>query len=310
MEKIGSENKYMFIGGSTKCGTTSLFKYFQFHPQVCPCSMKESRFFWNNDYKLEAAAKRKPNPPSFNDLFSGCDPDQIKLEATPDYLYSARSASEINKLKGEVLFIFILRKPADRFISWYNYASQNGLLDSDLSVNDYFKLQESNIKDQPQHLRSLDQGNYSKYLEPYIDIIGRENILVVYYEDLKEDARALCDQISNFVGIDNNYFGSYDFKIHNRSVAVQSRTLHKVFRSLRRGVRPITHKFSIPVRKSLKLAGQGFESAYYRVNKKNYTDDLNKNSSVLKDLNEYFSQEPQKLKKLLGVEPPWNTPIE
>ena len=56
-------NQYLIIGGSTKCGTTSLFNYFEFHPGVCACSMKESRYFLEPEYKLIAQKPRlRPKP--------------------------------------------------------------------------------------------------------------------------------------------------------------------------------------------------------------------------------------------------------
>ncbi|MBL0339638.1 MAG: hypothetical protein IPP71_01235 [Bacteroidetes bacterium] len=54
-----SQKKYLFIGGSTKCGTTSVFNYFEFHPEICPCVMKESRYFWTKEYPLDATCREE-----------------------------------------------------------------------------------------------------------------------------------------------------------------------------------------------------------------------------------------------------------
>lgn len=88
-------NKYLIIGGSTKCGTTSVFSHFEFHPDICPCIMKESRFFWNNDYLLEAASRDHTRYSAFSDLFQNCENKKLRLEATPDYLYSSATAYKI-----------------------------------------------------------------------------------------------------------------------------------------------------------------------------------------------------------------------
>ena len=49
-----SLGRYLIIGGTTKAGTTSLHAYLSDHPQVCASSIKETRFFLDRDYPLEA----------------------------------------------------------------------------------------------------------------------------------------------------------------------------------------------------------------------------------------------------------------
>lgn len=43
---------YLIIGGTTKAGTTSIFRYLSAHPDVCASSLKETRFFLDKDYPL------------------------------------------------------------------------------------------------------------------------------------------------------------------------------------------------------------------------------------------------------------------
>src|SRR6187399_1055850 len=90
-------NHYLIIGGSTKCGTTSVFNYFEFHPEVCPCIMKESRFFWSDTYALSSAPRKHEQVNHFAELFDNCKNNKIRVEATPDYLYSSATALKIHE---------------------------------------------------------------------------------------------------------------------------------------------------------------------------------------------------------------------
>src|SRR5436190_17620105 len=104
-------SKYLIIGGSTKCGTTSVFKYFEYHPEVCPASMKETRYFWTNAYPLPHRLHKNQEAFRFSNFFDNCNHPGIRVEATPDYLYSTDAAKKIRGELPEVKMVFILRDP-------------------------------------------------------------------------------------------------------------------------------------------------------------------------------------------------------
>ncbi|HMT27719.1 MAG TPA: sulfotransferase domain-containing protein [Bacteroidia bacterium] len=300
-------NKYLIIGGSTKCGTTSVFKYFEFHPDVCPCIMKESRFFWNNDYFLEAASRDHTKYSAFSDLFQNCEHKKLRLEATPDYLYSAATAHKIKAELTNCKFVFILRDPIDRLISWFKFARLNGLIDKQLSFEEYIKQQKDDSSGKmPQHMRALSQGKYYEFLRSYIEIFGPENILVTFYEDLSKNPSAFCNQICEFGKIDTIYFKNYDFKIFNPSVATRSVGIHQLFRKFKRTIRPVTRKFNYSLRKKIKSAGYKFETAFMSANKDQSDEmDMKNSDSMLETLRKYYISDVEKIKSITGKTPPW-----
>lgn len=297
--------KYLIIGGSTKCGTTSVFNYFEYHPQICPCVMKESRYFWNDEYPLTAAARKNETIKNFSALFRNCSPSQVMLEATPDYLYSKKSAARITKELNDCKIIFILRDPLTRLISWYRFAMLNGLISKDITFEMYVNMQKENTNSNPpQHLRALDQGNYSVHLEHYISIFGKEKVLVTFYEDLEKDPLKFCVGIANFAHIDPQYFEKFDFKIYNQTVSAKSVTAHKLFRTFRRTVRPLTRLFNTSIRKKLKLAGQSVEESYMYANKSG-NKSVNISEELKSYLREFYREDKIKVKQLTGINPPW-----
>ena len=299
-------NHYLIIGGSTKCGTTSVFNYFEFHPGVCPCVMKESRFFWTDSYSLSAAPRNHVQVNQFADLFDNCAIDKIRMEATPDYLYSSTTALKIHELIPNCKFVFILREPVSRLISWYNFALLNNLLPRQTTFEDYINLQTSTEgTSQPQHLRALEQSKYAKYVQDYFRIFGEENILITFYEDLLADPAGFCKNISKFAGIDQQYFDGFEFKIFNRTVTAKSTLAHGLFRKLKRTIRPVTRIFHPSIRKNLKLAGYHVETAYQYANKSESMEAVMPGPAVLEFLDNYYRDDKNLLRKITGNHVPW-----
>ncbi len=299
-------NKYLIIGGSTKCGTTSLFHYFEFHPQVCPCTMKESRYFWKNEYPLAGVDRDMKNYATFDSLFQKCNSDKIRIEATPDYLYSPTSASAIKSELINCKFVFILRDPIERLLSWFKFAKLNGIISTNVTLESYIRTQlNKNIENASQEYRSLEQGNYFPYINEYIKKFGKENILITYYEDLSSDPRDLCEAICNFTGIKSDYFDGFDFKIFNKSVATKSVGAHQLFRKLKRTIRPATRLLNSGFRKHLKSGSYQFEKAFTSVNKLNEKEELGIEPATYSELIQYFSSDVKKLQSLTGKVSPW-----
>jgi hypothetical protein len=293
-------NQYLIIGGSTKCGTTSVFNYFEFHPEVCPCKMKESRFFWAGDYPLSGAVRDDQHLKNFGQLFDNCEPEKILLEATPDYLYSPGSAVKIREALPKVKFVFILREPVSRLISWYRFSKANGLIPNNMTFEDYVNLQrETSIPERPQHLRALEQGNYASYLESYIRLFDKQHIYIGWYEQLVSDPGNFCRQIARFAGIEESYFKNFEFKIFNRTVPAMHVGAHQYFRKFKRMIRPATRMFHPAIRKKIKLAAHHLETTYQAANRDNTENKVVISQELKHFLEKYYHDDRLQLEKLV-----------
>lgn len=300
------QNKYLIIGGSTKCGTTSLFSYFQFHPQVCPCIMKESRYFLEKDYFVMTASRKREHWGNFSELFMNCAAGQVRLEATPDYLYSAAALSGISGELGDTRLLFILRNPVSRLVSWYKFGTLNGMIGKETTFREFVTLQKQDSGlDTPQHLRALEQGRYSGYLEKYLQQLGAARVKVVFYEDLSGDPLTLCREVCSFAGIDPTYFDHYEFRIFNKSVPVKSVSAHLLLRKIRRSIRPLTRMLPAGIREKLKFAGHRIEEAYQTANRDEDTGAFAMDPETAEYLRNYYSGESEAIRKLTGTNPPW-----
>jgi len=299
-------NNYVIIGGSTKCGTTSVFNYFEFHPQICPCIMKESRYFWDNDYPLLAADRDNKEYGSFSELFHKCKKGQWRMEATPDYLHSHDVPARIKGELKNVKFIFILRHPVDRVKSWYKFSSLNGLLPAGTTFKEYvYQMQNMFGPNAPQHMRALEQGRYYGYLKYYLDTFGKDKIKIMFYEELASDPQKFCGDICDFLDIDTSYFKNYNFRIFNKSKITKSVALHQKFRALKRAVRPFTRKFPEPIRKRLKLAGYGIERAYSSINQQEQISYIPVDVAMTNYFTQYFTEDIAKISNEIGRKVPW-----
>lgn len=48
------EKKFIIIGGTSKAGTTSLYRYLSDHPMISQSKLKETGFFLDGFYKKES----------------------------------------------------------------------------------------------------------------------------------------------------------------------------------------------------------------------------------------------------------------
>ncbi len=298
-------SKYLILGGSTKSGTTSVFHYFEFHPQVCPCIMKESRYFLEAGYQLEATKRDNEKYTSFETLFGQCDPDACRFEATPDYLYSTYAAAKIRNEIPQCKLVFILRNPVDRLRSWYKFAVLNGLVEKQTTFESYINTQFGITTPQAQHLNSVEQGLYGKYLAHYYRLFPGEQIHVCFYDDLVKDPGAFCKAIARFAGLDEHYFNSYQFKVFNRSVPVKSVRAHQWFRKIKRAVRPATMILPPSLRKNLKLAAYHVEKLYQNANKSIRESETELSAGMNTMLASYYLADSHRIKSLTGAEVPW-----
>ncbi len=238
-----SPAKHLIIAGVTRAGTTSLFSYLSDHPGMCKSTIKETRFFLDHD-ELRRLHRYEDGAQGYNSFFPDCPADKVRLEATPDYLFRPVVAKRIADTLQDVHVVVVLREPIARMKSWRRYAIQNGLLASSVSLTEYVQTQfeaASKGESLPQHMRSIQEGRYSKYLRPWVDEFGRDRLTVVNYRELIDDPKGIVQRICGCVGIDRAFYDDYAFDIHNASRRVRWPGLHGVYRSLIWRLKPYVH---------------------------------------------------------------------
>jgi hypothetical protein len=301
------EHSYLIIGGTTKAATTSVFSYLAEHPQVCASSLKESRFFLDADYPLSSKYRFEDSLDKYEELFQHChDAQLLRLEATPDYLYSPATPQKIKFSLHQVKIAFILREPISRLISWYRFAKQIGQLSTNFSFEAYVQEQFQAIEAElprPQHMRALEQGRYSLYLRPYFDLFGQDNIHIAFQEDLSRDPAFVLKELCSFAGIDPTFYSDYQFKIINSTKGMKNANLHRAYMQFLFRTHNFVHN-KAAIRAILRRIRLVFEYFYFRLNTQP-PEQVTISSSARKVLDAYYSQEAKALADLIGKAVPW-----
>ena len=116
------------IAGVPKAGTSSLFAWLSAHPQVSSSRAKETRYLMDVDSPLltPRVNVHEQGAEGYAALFAHSSPDAtVLLEATPDYLYQRTALAFFATVDTAATIIVVLRRPASRVYSYYQYARGN-----------------------------------------------------------------------------------------------------------------------------------------------------------------------------------------
>ncbi len=200
------DGAYAIIIGAMKCGTSSLYNYLEGHPEICPALVKEPEFFSENQ-------RHGVDVTEYRDLWS-FDPSVHKyaLEASTGYTKFPSEPNvpdSIHNLKISPKFIYIIRNPFDRIRSHLMHlgAARGG----------------------SHSARPLiDTSNYYLQLEQYQKHFPLETILLVDFDDLKDNPRLVLERVYAFLGLSREYFpDTYAIKNRTKSETRLSRFLRR-----------------------------------------------------------------------------------
>lgn len=213
-----------FIVGAAKSGTTSLWEYLKMHPQVL---MPQDEMQKEPNYFCPLGAGMSDFR-EYLSIFDGADANkQIVGEATTAYLTCPESPGGIYKYGKEhnidVKIIILLRNPADRAYSLYNWNVQEGY--------EYAESFEYALKKEPERLNNkfplilkplgykynylyFNSGLYYRQVKRYLDLFGKEHVHIDLFEEFVQDTAGSLNRIYTFLGIeaiplpDITYFNS------------------------------------------------------------------------------------------------------
>lgn len=299
--------KHLIIAGATRAGTTSLFNYLADHPRIRRSTIKETRFFMDHD-ELKRMHRFEEGIDAYRSYFPDCPADAVRLEATPDYMFRPIVAQRIAESLPDARIVVILREPIARLISWRRYAIQNGLLDASTTLAEFIRAQfdaESSGSALPQHMRSLQEGRYARFLAPWIDAFGPSRLIVCNYRDLLADPADVLRRVCDGIGVDPGFYDGYAFDIHNASRRVRWPGIHAAYRSLIWRIKPHVHD-KPTVRAALRGLRRSADTILGRTGRGQAKPDPGGilSETDRRTLEAYYDQEPAELARLLGL-PGW-----
>lgn len=225
MDKKVFENNFLsyihpnfFIIGAAKSGTTSLWYYLRQHCQVYMPELKEPSFF-SFHYKHNLNYER------YLSLFSEGKKKKAVGEASHAYLTSPESPGLINRFYPDAKIVIILRNPADRSFSLYQWMAREGY-EWIYPFEKALEAEEERINDEnfrynnPQYCYNYyyyNSGLYSSQIQRYITLFPKKQIKFLFFDDLKINPYNVIKELYSFLEIDINFTPQVDIKNRMRS---------------------------------------------------------------------------------------------
>lgn len=231
----------LFIAGVTKTGTSSLYWYLIQHPEICPPKGRKEI-----DYFTPMRWGRPPagTPSNYGGYFTNCGGEKYRLDASPRYFDGGPALVKAvcdHSPQGRI--IILLRDPACRIWSNYRTLKETGKIVSGLSFRQFFergvKVYESGRKNYQQFTdhRAVSLGRYNDFLRDWFDVFG-DNVLVLFFEHLVRDPRALVVSTCAWLGLDTEPADSFDYATRNKTIDPRSVRLSRVAYAINRRIDP------------------------------------------------------------------------
>jgi len=298
---LDSINRYVIIAGATRSGTTSLFHYLGAHPDVCASSIKETRFFLDPEYPMHARHRLEDGFHYYEAYFAGCQ-TRIRLESSPQYLYSPGSPMRIRRSLGRVKIIFLLRDPIEWLISSFRYAKEVGRLPIELGFCDWvesqFTAMAKGILPTEHHMRALLNGRFIVHLGRYSSVFNPQDIMLYPFQALETDPRRILGDICSRLGIDESFFDGYHYEIHNPSAAIRSAGAHRIYVQAHQRI-SVSLKRYPRLWRAARSAFRAFRPLYIALNTTR-AEDFDLGNGLREKLEHYFREEIEFVGELLA----------
>lgn len=196
-----------FILGAPKCGTTALSEYLRGHPRVFVSQPKEPHYFCTDfDYYYAPGQRTEAH---YLRLFEGADERHLAAgEASVWYLYSRDAARNIRAFDPGARAIVMVRNPVELVPSLHSQLRY--MLDEDEpDVETAWRLQEARRRGErvpatarvPAFLQYFEVGRLGAQLERAYESFPREQVKVIVFDDLRQDAAAVYRETLAFLGV-------------------------------------------------------------------------------------------------------------
>jgi hypothetical protein len=225
-------------------------------------------------------------------------------ESTTSYLYSKLAARTIHDFAPDAKIIATLRNPSDMVASLHAQYLKMGI-ENISRLEDALKAESdrrqgkrisSGFRYPKECLLYREIGKYAEQLDRYFSEFGRENVLVIIFDDFRRDTEGEFARLCDFLGVSTDF--KPDFTIYNSAQIPRLIMLHRIAvrakfieQAIVRCVRPI-----IPSRPRKLLLRTC--SSLKRLNMKTGRNPIH--TETLMELAAYYEQEIRYLETLLS----------
>jgi hypothetical protein len=248
-----------FIVGHPKSGTTALYAMLKRHPQVYLPSFKEPWFLAS-----ELSAYRALRPPrhgktpetleEYLSLFDPATPEQRVGEASALYLWSHTAAGRIAELQPAARIIAVLREPAS-FLRSLHFQFVQTYTETEKDLGKAISLE--NVRREGRHIPRdtywpdavlySEHVRYVEQLRRYEALFPPEQLLVLIYDDFRNDNEATVRKVLRFLDVDAT--APIAAVERNPTVRVRSPRLYELLHAVASGEGPIPRAMRATVKR-------------------------------------------------------------
>jgi Sulfotransferase family len=232
-----------------------MYQYLSAHPDVYMPRTKEPTFFAQDLDEGRRGDDRlfTRHLDEYLALFSGWRGERRVGEGSVWYLYSQVAASRVKAFAPDAQIIIMLRDPVEAMYSLHAHFLANGSEDL-TSFEEALRVERDRacgrrIPKNAYVVKGLlytEVAKYANQVERYLNLFGRESVLVLFFEDFVADPAMTYRQVCAFLGVDPTFVPA--FERANPSRVVRSRLLRD---ALRFHPTPIGNRMRLgPVRKT------------------------------------------------------------
>jgi len=200
--------------GAPKTGTTSLYYYLNEHPEIVMSTQKETDFFSDDSLQKQGlyyGKNRIETIEKYHALFQQ-KKEKIYGEASVSYLFYENVPKKIKTYNPKGKIIIMLRNPTDRAFSHYLMDYRLGLISK--PFKSILEDEKEDKKSKLFYQQFIELGLYYKQVKRYIETFGRENVIIIFYDDFKKDVAKEVQKVYEFLAVDAAYIAKISKK-HN-----------------------------------------------------------------------------------------------
>ncbi len=279
----------VMIIGSQKAGTSSLLVLGAQHPEVIgqDLSGEFTYFLKDEEYKNGYEA-------NFKKHFDRLETDKTYLAKNVGILESAKALKRLKEHNQDIKIVAMLRNPVDRAYSAFWYMKSRGAEPAKRFKDIVYLDVKNRFPNDEFRQRNCDyigKGFYYKWLNQLHDIFPKEQILLINFDEFKQNPQRQLDRMFEFIGLDGFEINN---NVANKTYMPKSEALAKVY-SRQTWYRSLVGKI-VPLEMKTKI-----RKALVRLNKtEKKIPPLEE--SLRNDLKLKFKEDNQKLAEKYGID--------
>ena len=211
MITVDDFDRFIFIVGAPRCGTTTLSRFLKQHSRINFPAIKEPHFFAQHDLRDcgDAELKKQIEVEYLQRFFRADSERRVGADGSVTYLYKPEQLAPILRVWPDSRFVIALRNPLTMLPSLHKrliYVGEETLAkfsDAWAAVPDRAAGRRiPRTCTDPRLLRYDEAGRFGTYLERLYAAVGKERCLVVIFDDLTADPAQEYRRLMEFVNLE------------------------------------------------------------------------------------------------------------